>query len=146
MTDETRARRDTNELYKNSNDQKCFDFNDALDTKTEKASSPRMIVLMSIHRRGQLLDTFPNEPLSSARFPLPRILLEGKSGPTNSICRIEKSFGESQSTPQPAELAALGGSDKSPGGLAQLGERLHGMQKVRGSSPLSSILSPNAIG
>ncbi len=25
------------------------------------------------------------------------------------------------------------------GGLAQLGERLHGMQEVRGSSPLSSI-------
>ena len=27
----------------------------------------------------------------------------------------------------------------SHGGLAQLGERLHGMQEVRGSSPLSSI-------
>ena len=26
-----------------------------------------------------------------------------------------------------------------PGGLAQLGERLHGMQEVIGSSPLSSI-------
>ncbi len=28
--------------------------------------------------------------------------------------------------------------DQFPGGLAQLGERLHGMQEVRGSSPLSS--------
>ncbi len=27
------------------------------------------------------------------------------------------------------------------GGLAQLGERLHGMQKVRGSNPLSSTIS-----
>jgi hypothetical protein len=27
-----------------------------------------------------------------------------------------------------------------PGGLAQLGERLHGMQEVMGSSPISSIL------
>ena len=26
------------------------------------------------------------------------------------------------------------------GGLAQLGERLHGMQEVRGSSPLSSTI------
>jgi hypothetical protein len=26
------------------------------------------------------------------------------------------------------------------GGLAQLGERLHGMQKVRGSNPLSSTI------
>ena len=26
------------------------------------------------------------------------------------------------------------------GGLAQLGERLHGMQKVRGSTPLSSTM------
>ena len=101
-----------------------------------------MIARMSIHRRGQLLDTFPNEPLSSARFPRPRILLEGKSGPTNSNCRIEESFGESQPTPQPVELVALGVSDKSPGGLAQLGERLHGMQKVRGSSPLSSTRKP----
>ena len=29
-------------------------------------------------------------------------------------------------------------SDSTLGGLAQLGERLHGMQEVRGSSPLSS--------
>jgi hypothetical protein len=27
-----------------------------------------------------------------------------------------------------------------PGGLAQLGERLHGMQEVSGSSPLSSTI------
>ena len=27
----------------------------------------------------------------------------------------------------------------APGGVAQLGERLHGMQEVRGSSPLTSI-------
>jgi hypothetical protein len=27
-----------------------------------------------------------------------------------------------------------------PGGLAQLGERLHGMQEVMGSSPISSTL------
>ena len=97
-----------------------------------------MIALMSIYRRGQLLDTFPNEPLSSARFPPPRVLLEGESGPTKQNSRIEKSFGASQPSPQPVELVGLGGSDKSPGGLAQLGERLHGMQKVRGSSPLSS--------
>ena len=29
---------------------------------------------------------------------------------------------------------------KINGGLAQLGERLHGMQKVRGSNPLSSTI------
>ncbi len=29
---------------------------------------------------------------------------------------------------------------KNNGGLAQLGERLHGMQKVRGSTPLSSTI------
>jgi hypothetical protein len=33
----------------------------------------------------------------------------------------------------------------NPGGLAQLGERLHGMQEVSGSSPLSSIgLAPTS--
>ncbi len=31
------------------------------------------------------------------------------------------------------------GQENNPGGLAQLGERLHGMQEVIGSSPLSSI-------
>jgi hypothetical protein len=31
-------------------------------------------------------------------------------------------------------------SETAPGGLAQLGERLHGMQEVMGSSPLSSTL------
>jgi hypothetical protein len=31
------------------------------------------------------------------------------------------------------------------GGLAQLGERLHGMQEVSGSSPLSSTVSQETI-
>ena len=31
------------------------------------------------------------------------------------------------------------------GGLAQLGERLHGMQEVRGSSPLSSTFFARSI-
>ena len=35
---------------------------------------------------------------------------------------------------------ALSMKFRHDGGLAQLGERLHGMQEVRGSSPLSSIL------
>ncbi len=34
----------------------------------------------------------------------------------------------------------LGRPSSFSGGLAQLGERLHGMQEVRGSSPLSSII------
>jgi hypothetical protein len=38
--------------------------------------------------------------------------------------------------PREANFAAPRGIT---GGLAQLGERLHGMQEVRGSSPLSSI-------
>ena len=39
--------------------------------------------------------------------------------------------------PDPAS-SMLGGSSSFSGGLAQLGEGLHGMQEVRGSSPLSS--------
>ena len=31
-----------------------------------------------------------------------------------------------------------------PGGIAQLGERLDGIEKVRGSSPLASIVPPGA--
>ena len=115
VTDEAQARRDTNELCKNSNNQKTRRYQRRTRHQDRKALPPRMIALISIHRRGQLLDTFPNEPLSSARFPRPRISLEGESGSTNSNCRIEKSIGESQPTPHPAELAAHGAQTNLPG-------------------------------
>ena len=37
---------------------------------------------------------------------------------------------------------SLSSTESDLGGLAQLGERLHGMQEVIGSTPLSSTLSP----
>jgi hypothetical protein len=40
----------------------------------------------------------------------------------------------------------LNGATDSDGGIAQLGERLHGMQEVSGSIPLTSTKSKQARG
>ena len=45
-----------------------------------------------------------------------------------------------------ARAGAGQGELRMPGGLAQLGERLDGIQKVRGSSPLSSTSVPADCG
>ena len=41
--------------------------------------------------------------------------------------------------PAPHGSPELGGAGIAPGGVAQLGERLNGIQEVRGSIPLASI-------
>jgi hypothetical protein len=59
---------------------------------------------------------------------------------TDSLTCILR-WGEAE--PGVTEIAAASKLDAwiTHGGLAQLGERLHGMQEVRGSSPLSSTLT-----
>ena len=42
-------------------------------------------------------------------------------------------------------ISSLPSDNGQRGGIAQLGERLHGMQEVRGSSPLASTTPPEMV-
>ena len=52
------------------------------------------------------------------------------------VAQIFSKFNQVATTALPKDIRRFGAAQS--GGLAQLGERLHGMQEVRGSSPLSS--------